>query len=257
MKIHLSFFILFLFLLLSCEHHVISLPQELIEVKKKEYLRMRISKNTLYKEENAGFYKNILSKINKAYYNNKDVVNIYRVIGDPILYPSIEALPNDNILINGDLLEINTFNINDIAAILCHESAHIINGDWNNAIRKNSEKLSFNFERNVEYNHNFFFSRKKITSKAVKNHEREKNKVVKNRGDILYNNSGILNVRVLNPQDFPIEDEYQADIDAIKCLDIIGIEYKISETIKKTMKEIKRSNKSDLMKRLNRLVKIE
>ena len=97
-----------------------------------------------YKKE-MSLIQTILLNINSKLYGNinKNVMNIY-FVQDNIKMAM--ALPNDNILVTTNFLEAikeNYFTEDEVKAIICHESAHILNDDWTNSFRDTYNSIDY------------------------------------------------------------------------------------------------------------------
>jgi len=148
-KMPLVYFFIILILFMGCSKKTTS-PAKVNSLKKQaltSILRVfsqEIKYSEKYKIEMT-LIETILSDINSKLYGsfNKNAISVY-FVKDNIKMAM--ALPNDNILVTTNFLEAikeNYFTKDEIKAIMCHESSHILNDDWTNSFRDTYSSIDY------------------------------------------------------------------------------------------------------------------
>lgn len=181
-----------------------------------------------------------LEDINEYLYGNIDEVEIKLVANDKL--QNIEALPDDSIITTTDFLEFieaKEFTKDNIAAILCHESSHILNNDWTNRIREENSSNTLNYSTSLNLHiptlndvgalvGGFI-----ITKSFLKKDIKFKDYVSENQHTVFQSNdeedikitekNHSIPLNLLDSQGFKLDVEIAADKKAIECLKGIGI----------------------------------
>lgn len=226
---------------------------------------------TLSQEE-----KNLSAYHQKKYKKEIDLIskNIYRIsqenFGEPFITGylveskrrSIYVDPLNNIVIPSGFLGIfntkNGFNEDDFTYIVCHEFSHIIRNDWSRNMQ-NSELDSF--LRN--FNPEFYLSVTPIlfTEKGATKAEISASASANINAYKLYekkfSDKDANNLEIFK---FDLKQEVEADIEAIRCMAELKVNYKPSTTLKKLyeLNEVTNlTNRSSLETRINEVLKYE
>ena len=233
-------------MLSACSYKTISIKE--IEARKQakalEKYNLYIDKEIKSKHNEHKYNYSKLTKsledINEYLYGNIDEVEIKLVANDKL--QNIEALPDDSIITTTlflDFIEAKEFTKDNIAAILCHESSHILNNDWTNRIRKENSSYVLNYSTNLNLHIPtlsdlaFLGGKYLITKSFFKKDIKFKEYVSENK-QILFQPNDEKDIKIsqknhsiplnlLDSQGFKLDVEIAADKKAIECLKGIGI----------------------------------
>lgn len=229
----ITIFLCVLIFLSGCVKQELPSPLE-VERLKNKYTTLKISPYKTQEVENNyknNFYfnqsKKILNKINAHYYgDNAYYLNIKLILINSNHF-SIEALPNNSILITTaflDLLNTEFFTEDELTGILCHESAHILNSDWDNLIREEHKTIKLIINgRFATFNE---IASSLITSKIYKGQHLQHTLMTNNQFYLPDDDSKLIKLTIsdlLNTQNFSEHIEYNADIQSIDCLNSLNI----------------------------------
>jgi len=233
-------YLFLLFIFLGCSEKTTSLV-EINKLKQKantltlSQFPSQLSEDNIEYEKQILIVKNILYKINNYWYNKKNEValTLVKVEKTPIM---ALGLPNGNILISTLFLDAiidEVFNKDEITAIICHESAHILNDDWGNRYSVNSSYLDFNTYYSIHvpnvgsiafgYLLTKFFINKDVNFKNYVNTSIAQQHLFVAEKDKIKLGEGSLDFNLMTLQGFPLSVEINADTIAMECLDGLGI----------------------------------
>lgn len=210
--------------------------------------------------------KNILYKVNNYLYSNPYEVKTRFVKTE---HSMAIALADDTILFTTLFLDAiigNFFTKNEITAIVCHESAHILNDDWGNSFRDNSSYLDYKVQGKIETPNligvaaGYGLTRLLYPSKsnmkfkeylslgATQQMSTYEDKDTLSKGDF--------NINLLSIQGFSVETEMNTDNEALKCLSDLNIDSKNMINVLQKISLLEKNENSQVENRIKKLGEI-
>lgn len=243
-------------LLTGCTEKTTSLSQ--VNLLKQETNKILLSSfpnqvkdNNIEYQKEIQLLNNIISKINKSFFGI-DVIELHIVKEDS--GGMATALPNNNLLITTYFLDAisDFFTEEEVTAIMCHESSHILNDDWTNNFRKTYFTLNYSITvpDPIGFNIGYLLSKAfgglsgisyKEYIEIHNKYSMELNTMMKDYSSVL--NKGTMDFDLFLLQGFPIEVEKEADRMTKTCLDELNID---SINMLNVLKKLKTLDKVNL-----------
>lgn len=272
--------IISVFVLTSCVERIVETPTNY----NTESMLLKIFKSrggeTLKKPNNNPHESDVIKivrKISNVYYGNENHIKVFSAGRVPA-----QALPFNHILLSKEFLNyISRFmSYEEKAAVLCHESIHILNNDWKQRILKEhsysyidatgqwSSKTRASFYPKTYYNFvkKVGFIRGEMSYKEYVNFAQENFKLTASGVDDKYvvnsekgevNNYKIGRISLTDSQGFPLSVEMKADKEALNCLKMIGVnEINMLKILNKINKDKFTGSSNRLNKRIRYLTSI-
>ncbi len=190
-------------------------------------------KNKFYQKKINSINKH-LSDVNKYLYGNSYEVRA-RFVQSKNPFELAFVLPDDTFMVTDVLMDVmgDTFTDDEVVALVCHESAHILNGDWGERYRENTSYVNYSVSYSVDVPNplelaagyaltNLTHSKKMKPSEYLK--EASKQKALSSDSEKTTFTKGTVDVNTLTIQGFPLSDELNADKIAVKCLYSLGVD---------------------------------
>ena len=210
--------------------------------------------------------QNILYKVNNSLYNNPYEVKARFVKNKDSM---ATALADDSILFTTHLLDAveTIFTKDELTAIICHESAHILNDDWGDRFRDNSSYLEYKIQGKIEtpnlievvggygLTRLLYPGKSKMKFKeylslgATQQMSTYEDKDTLKKGDF--------DINLLLIQGFPLETEFNADHEALGCLSDLNIDSKNMISVLKKISNLEKNQNSQVKSRIKKLGEIK
>jgi len=233
-----KYFIISTFFLIGCSQ--VTTPHYEIDRKKGEVNRLILSNfpkkieldNAEY-EHKIKLVQNILYQVNNSLYQNPYETKAIFIDTENGM---ATALPSDTILFTTKFLEAvqTIFTKDETTAIICHESAHILNDDWGESFRDNSSYFDYTISGKIETPNlggiavGYGLTRLLYPHKSDMNFKEYLSASAYTQGTYQYKEEdeltkGDLDFNLLSMQGFSVETEINTDNDALTCLKQLNI----------------------------------
>ena len=206
----------------------------------------------------------ILENINIKYYGVADMTKILLVNTGRLISPYAD--PSHNIIISKGFIHYmkNNFTMSEVAALLCHESAHIINDDWYTRFKKENNQKYIDIKHRLDLR---FQSIKKsdcspkLSEKECRNsanasfssHNYFLDKKDPYKLDTVEANNIISSSKLNDYVGFPLDVESDADKFSLNCLKKISINEESLMSLLTKMKNFNSINSGSIEQRIYNL----
>jgi len=229
-------------------------------------LKDRINYDNPEYQHKIKLVQNILYKINTHLYDYPYEVKAKFV---KTKYGMATALADDTILFTTHFLDAvrDYFTKDEVVALICHESVHILNDDWGKNFRDNSTYIDYKIQGKIEtpnligvavgYGLTRLLYPGKSNMKFKEYISVEGTQQISTYEDKDTLSKGDFNFNLLSIQNFSIETEMNTDAEALSCLRALNIDSKNMISVLQKIARLEKDENNQIENRIKKLGEIK